>query len=85
MIDSGWLKPDVSIEELSAVLRLRERLTLYRGVYVDCGGIVMIGDFWRRIRKAKIDARLKTNMLDRGMSADEIRVVLEAGSKRIEG
>jgi hypothetical protein len=49
-----------------------------------CGVIVMIGEFWRRIRKAEIDARLKTDMLDRGMSAEEIKIVLEAGSKSIE-
>jgi hypothetical protein len=49
-----------------------------------CGVIVMIGEFWRRIRKAEIDAKLKTDMLDRGMSAEEIKTVLEAGSKSIE-
>lgn len=49
-----------------------------------CGAIVMIGEFWRRIRKAEIDAKLKTDMLDRGMSAEEIKTVLEAGSKSIE-
>jgi hypothetical protein len=49
-----------------------------------CGVIVMIGEFWRRIRKAEIDAKLKTDMLDRGMSAEEIKVVLEAGSKSID-
>jgi hypothetical protein len=49
-----------------------------------CGVLVMIGEFWRRIRKAEIDAKLKTDMLDRGMSAEEIKVVLEAGSKGIE-
>jgi hypothetical protein len=46
-----------------------------------CGSIVMIGEFWRRIRKAEIEAKLKTDMLDRGMSAEEIKTVLEAGSK----
>jgi hypothetical protein len=49
-----------------------------------CGVIVMIGEFWRRIRKAEIDAKLKTDMLDRGMSAEEIKIVLEAGSKSID-
>ncbi len=46
-----------------------------------CGVIVMIGEFWRRIRKAEIEAKLKTDMLDRGMSAEEIKIVLEAGAK----
>jgi hypothetical protein len=46
-----------------------------------CGTIVMIGDYWCKIRKAELQARLKQDMLDRGMSAEEIRDVLEAGTK----
>lgn len=46
-----------------------------------CGSLVMIGDYWHRIRKAELAARLKQDMLDRGMSAEEIRTVLEAGTK----
>ena len=34
---------------------------------------------WRGVRKADIAARLKQDMLDRGMSAEEIRTVLDAG------
>jgi hypothetical protein len=46
-------------------------------------GVLVIGAYyyWHRIRKADIAAKLKHDMLDRGMSAEEIRVVLEAGSK----
>jgi len=36
---------------------------------------------WRGIREAEINAALKQDMLNRGMSADDIRTVLEAGSK----
>ena len=36
---------------------------------------------WEKIRKAEIDAALKHEMIQRGMSADEIRQVLEASSK----
>jgi hypothetical protein len=46
-----------------------------------CGMLVLLGEIWRRSRKAEIDARLKTDMLDRGMSAEEIKTVLEAGGK----
>jgi hypothetical protein len=49
-----------------------------------CGMLVLLGEIWRRSRKAEIDAKLKTDMLDRGMSAEEIKIVLEAGSKSIE-
>jgi hypothetical protein len=46
-----------------------------------CGMIVLLGEIWRRSRKAEIDAKLKTDMLDRGMSAEDIKIVLEAGVK----
>jgi hypothetical protein len=45
-----------------------------------CGLIVMAGEYWHRIRKAEIAAKLKQDMLDRGMTPDEIRTVIEAGS-----
>lgn len=46
------------------------------------GLVVMIADYWHKIRKAEIAAKLKHDMLDRGMSAEEIRIVLEAGTKK---
>jgi hypothetical protein len=46
------------------------------------GLFVMMADYWHRIRKAEIAAKLKHDMLDRGMSAEEIRIVLEAGTKK---
>jgi hypothetical protein len=50
-----------------------------------CGTIVIIGDYWYKIRRAELAARLKQDMLDRGMSAEEIRVVLDAGTKKSSG
>jgi hypothetical protein len=48
------------------------------------GGLFVIifavgADVWQRVRKAEIETKLKQDMLDRGMSADEIRTVLDAG------
>jgi len=37
--------------------------------------------YWRRSRQAELDASLKQQMLERGMSADEIVQVLEAKSE----
>jgi hypothetical protein len=37
---------------------------------------------WASTRRAEITASLKKDMLDRGMSAEEIRTVLEAGSHK---
>lgn len=47
-----------------------------------CGVLVVAGEFWHRIRKAEIAAKLKQDMLDRGMTPEEIRIVLEAGSDK---
>jgi hypothetical protein len=45
-----------------------------------CGIISIAMGIWHEVRKAEIAAALKRDMLDRGMSAFEIREVLEAGS-----
>jgi hypothetical protein len=47
-----------------------------------CGVLVVAGEFWHRIRKAEISAKLKQDMLDRGMTPEEIRTVMEAGSDK---
>jgi hypothetical protein len=47
-------------------------------------GLTVVGSFlahyWYKIRREEIRAALKQNMLDRGMSAYEIRTIIEAGS-----
>ena len=50
------------------------------------GGLIFVTfavlvDYLLKMRKAEIASKLKTDMLDRGMSADEIRIVLEAGNR----
>jgi hypothetical protein len=42
-----------------------------------CGTSAIIGEYWLRIRQLT----LKHEMLQRGLSADEISAVLDAGSK----
>ena len=53
-----------------------------------CGGmligLVSVGlGVWHKVRAEEIAAELKRDMLDRGMSADEIKTVLEAGPKTL--
>jgi hypothetical protein len=43
------------------------------------GMVTIIAVYWHKIRKAEIDSRLKMNMLDRGMSVEEMEAVLDAG------
>ncbi len=47
-----------------------------------CGITAIITDNWQKLRRAEIAAALKQDMLNRGMSADDIRTVLEADSKK---
>jgi hypothetical protein len=39
----------------------------------------IIGGFWHETRKAELMASLKHDMLSQGMSAEDIKTVLEAG------
>jgi hypothetical protein len=43
--------------------------------------IGILSGTWLKARRADIAAALKQDMLNRGMSADDIRTILEAGSK----
>ena len=42
----------------------------------------IVGSHLLKIRESDNSTRLKQDMLDRGMSADEIKIVLEAGMKK---
>jgi hypothetical protein len=50
---------------------------------VPITGIIFgtLTNYWRRTRQAELDAALKQQMLERGMSAEEIVQVLEAKSQ----
>ena len=46
-----------------------------------CGIVGIIAGTWQKVRRAEIAAALKQDMLNRGMSAEDIRTVLEAGTE----
>ena len=55
------------------------------GLVAVAGGLIcgIIGTFmgiWLELRRTEIAGALKQEMLNRGMTADEIRTVLEAGT-----
>jgi hypothetical protein len=47
-----------------------------------CGTTAIVMGCWLEMRRTATAAALKRDMLDRGMSAEDIRVVVEAGSKQ---
>jgi hypothetical protein len=53
---------------------------LVAAVIVGCVAIVFVTDYLRRSHQAEIDAALKHDMLERGMSAADIKTVLEASA-----
>jgi hypothetical protein len=53
---------------------------LAAGVIVTCVAIVFITDFLRKTRQIEIEAWLKQDMLNRGLSPEQIKTVLEARS-----
>jgi heme/copper-type cytochrome/quinol oxidase subunit 2 len=54
------------------------------GLLIPIFGIVFgtTTNYLARVRQAELEANLKQNMLERGMSAEEIRMVIEATSRR---
>jgi hypothetical protein len=46
-----------------------------------CGITAIVAGAWQMVRRTEIVAALKQDMLNRGMSAEDIRTVLEAGSR----
>jgi hypothetical protein len=50
-----------------------------------CGLVGIVMGVGLAIRKAELETGLKKSMLERGMSSEEIRVVMDAGSYRSLG
>jgi len=53
---------------------------LIAGVSVICTAIVFVTEYLRKTHQAEIDASLKHEMLSRGMSAADIKTILEASA-----
>lgn len=51
-------------------------------VALICTMSLIIATHWVKVRESNNATLLKQDMLDRGMSADEIKTVLEAGMKK---
>jgi hypothetical protein len=49
-----------------------------------CGIVAIVMGVGLEIRRVELAAALKKDMLERGMTAEEIRIVMEAGSKNSE-
>lgn len=47
-------------------------------VIVVCTAIVFVTDYLQKVRQSDIDASLKQEMIARGMSAADIKIILEA-------
>jgi hypothetical protein len=55
-------------------------------LFILSGGFIcalsgIVAGAWLKNRQLEIDANLKKDMLSRGMSSEEIRAVIEAGSR----
>lgn len=53
-------------------------ILVFAAIAIGCTAIVVITDYLRKTHQAEIDAALKHAMLERGMSATDIKKVLEA-------
>jgi hypothetical protein len=59
---------------------LQNPLVIIFGSVTIMAGLPTLAHYWYKARKAELEASLKHEMLQRGMSADEICQVLEATS-----
>jgi hypothetical protein len=50
-----------------------------------CGFVAIIMGIGLEFRRVELAAALKKHMLERGMTADEIRMVMDAGSGKADG
>ncbi len=73
----GFLHQPLKIEEWVGILLL---VGTVGGVAIAV--VAIITDYFRRSRRDEMDATLKMEMLERGMSADEIIKVLRARGRR---
>ncbi len=46
-----------------------------------CGIVAIVTGVGLEVRRVELSAALKKDMLERGMTAEEIRIVMEAGSR----
>jgi hypothetical protein len=49
------------------------------GVAIICWAVTQVAAEWRKARQAECETALKQEMVQRGMSAEEIVLVLQAG------
>jgi hypothetical protein len=53
------------------------------GILVITVGVPTVSHYWCMNRKNELDAALKQDMINRGMSAEEIKMVLEASPNKV--
>ena len=68
-------------EELAVSELLMNGQVVFWGAIVLICIVPSIAHYWWKARQAEIDAELKRQMLERGMSAEEIRTVLESSTQ----
>jgi hypothetical protein len=79
---------DVTSDDQRSIMQLLSHdpwlIVVGLALLIPIVGIIFgtISDYFRKTRLAEIEAALKRDMLDRGMTAEQIKMVLEASSHR---
>ena len=75
-------------DELIAIFE-RDPTLLLQSLMLVCGAVIAVGTVgavqYRKFRQIQEETTLKLEMLERGMSADEIAQVIAAGRSRSSG
>ncbi len=63
---------------------LANQTLIFWTAIVLISGVPVVAHYWYKTRKAELEASLKREMIERGMSADEICKVLAASGRKRE-
>ncbi len=72
---------------MNSILTREELIIPLVAIVLGCGlgAVGILSSVWYKLRVKQWEMSLKHSMLERGMSAEEIRTVLEASPKRFSG
>jgi hypothetical protein len=72
---------------MDSLFQMKDAALVFTAIMAGlCVIVVGVAAHWRKLRHAEIDGALKQEMIQRGMSADEITRILQATSvRRTEG
>ena len=69
--------------DLASRLTSNHLVTIFLFLAAMVAGVIIAAfSIWGKVRRAQIAANLKLDMLERGMTAEEIKAIVDAGAEK---